>query len=344
MNLIRFKLFLLALISLLPPALKSQPIPPIKTLDVLGVNEIPEMDGKLYECIWSKEQTMNIFNPKGWDGHDDFSASFHVSWSLSHFYAFVTITDDINHSWKLGSKAWEFDNIEFFLQLDTNTITPEYNDNTMQLLFNRGDSAWAYSTGRATIDEFNWYSENTSSGWVLEAGIPWTAILPEGSQPEAISDYLPIIGFDIHATDSDNSDGDVMVGNIDVQLAWDMDIPNDPNDRTEDIAFKNTSVFGYLNLYSILNQGETSIGYCEPTGIATNQLASFQIAPNPATESIQLLNCHSGVAISVYNATGQLVLFHTAIENDPILDVSYFQTGLYFVKVGNNKIVKLIKQ
>ena len=228
-------------------------VPPIRTLDV-PAREVPIVfDGFDNEASWSSAQYVTLFNKEGWDGTDaDFSGYLKLCWDMHYLYLFANITDDINHSlppdvWD----SWMFDCIEFHLDLDTNNHpSTTYDDNTIQLRFNRGVDS-AHIPGRAQVGDFYFFQMEKpgNNGWILEAGIPWTCAMPYGSLPEDFEEYFAnIMGFDVAFSDSDNAFGDPMTGARDVMGAWDSDDPDEPSDRTEDLAWQNTSVFGIVDL------------------------------------------------------------------------------------------------
>ncbi len=230
----------------------GQPVPPIKTENCPAVNGAINIDGIDDESSWSDVQEFTIFSlsdPADWTGSEDCSVEMKFAWDYEYFYTYIEITDDIEHNWNGTDGNWyAFDNINIYLQLDTMAVPSDYTDNTVWLFFNRGDMGWTQH-GRALVEDYISYWENTTNGWLLEAAIPWTCALPEGSVPEDIMDYLPLIGFDMLISDSDGSDP--MFGERDsgTQMAWDEDgEEGDTRDGTEDLAWNNTSVFGYLEL------------------------------------------------------------------------------------------------
>jgi hypothetical protein len=80
----------------------------------------------------------------------------------------------------------------------------------------------------------------------------------------------------------------------------------------------------------------TQLGY--GTGINTIDTSnnSILIYPNPANDQITIESAslnYKDEIISIYNIQGQLVKTFTAISNKTIVDISGFQSGLYFVKV-----------
>jgi hypothetical protein len=228
-------------------------VPPVRTMEIPAREVDIHFDGVDDEASWSSAQSMSIFNPTGWDGSDeDFSGYFKVCWDMHYLYFYANITDDINESfYEEYLNPWEFDEIEIYVNLDTvDGYNTQYDDNTMQLLISRGIDTVNW-TGRVSASEYYyyWHEKETGDGWVVETGIPWTAIMPVGSEQDDIMDYITNkIGFDVAFGDSDNADGDPTVGSRDIQSAWDEDDPSDPSDRTEDNAWNNVLVFGIIDL------------------------------------------------------------------------------------------------
>ncbi len=236
----------------------GQPIPPVKTADCPAVSEEIYIDGLDDENSWSEVQEFTIFslsNEADWQGEADLSAEMKFAWDYEYFYVFVDVMDDIEHNWDgENGNFWEFDCIQLYFQLDTITVPPAYTESTLEMRFNRGDAGWisnelqmrnGYTGGNI---ETLW--ENTADGWVVEAAIPWMSIMPEGSLPENVMEYINgLIGFDMMISDSDGDDPTVGDRGNGTQMMWDEDgDEGDTADGTEDLAWNNTSTFGYLEL------------------------------------------------------------------------------------------------
>lgn len=314
----------------------TQPEPPVKVEDCPAIDEVPVIDGLMDEGFWSPDQTFNIFSLSSeddWTGEADFNVVLNFAWGWSYFYIFVTITDDVEHNWDgANGNSYEFDAIEAFFQLDTQTVPTGYTDNTIQHRFNRGEAGWSSSTFRADITEeaYETYWENTAEGWLVEAAIPWTNVMPDGSLPDDIMDWIEsggLIGFDLQGADSDGTDPLVGARASGTQMMWDEDgEEGDTADGTEDNAWNNTSVFGYLNM----------IG--DPIA-STQEVAAegtFNVYPNPVTNTINI----SGVngPVEIYNIAGVHVM---TIETNTA-DVSNLASGVY-IAVTENAQVKFVK-
>ncbi|MBN1953061.1 MAG: T9SS type A sorting domain-containing protein [Bacteroidales bacterium] len=300
----------------------AAPIEPVRTMVIPSAAAgVPALDG-VAEDVYGDVQTTNIFNPTGYDGESDFTATLQVCYTPENLYAFVQITDDVDHSyeWTVGN-AWEFDNVEFFLMLDTATVPSSYTGTTVQLRVCRTlDSV--ESAGRAPRTAFGYYMEAAAAGgWIAEVAIPWTAVLAEGAVIDDFMDYVNVdatIGFDFGAADSDNSDGDATVGNRDVQAAWDDDDPSDEADRTEDLAWNNTATFGYVTLQTW-------------TAIDEMTQSTLNAYPNPADDMITF-DVEGEVSIEIYSITGSLVM--TSATNK--VDISGLNSGVYVARNGNS--------
>ena len=189
------------------------------------------------------------------------------------------------------------------------------------------------TAGRASRADYGYFMESAAAGgWIAEAAVPWTAVLAEGSLPDDMGDYhYCAIGFDLMGCDSDNTDGDAAVGNRDVQSAWDMDDPDDAADRTEDLAWNNTSVFGYVNLME---------GCCAIDNFGPE--SDLQVIPNPAGESIHLQNAKQAGYLVFYSMPGTQVLKVHYTPGEEV-NISQLQSGMYvavFENGGNLLFVK----
>jgi hypothetical protein len=331
----RLVIFFDVLILVIWQALPAQPTQPVRQADIPYITQNPAINGLKNESFWSAVQSTELFEYDyhgNWSGPEDFSCSFSFAWSYSYFYVFVEITDDIEHNWNgTDGNNWEFDHLDFFFQLDTCTVPISYSDNTIQIRFCRGDAGWSALPGRASPDEYLSFGTNTETGWVLEAAIPWTCVLPDNTIPEDFEDYLPLIAFDLSAFDSDNTDGIETTGNVESQLVWDMDILPPPADIPESPLWNNTAIFGYVTL----------IGY-EGLSVANRSANSVHIYPNPARDILYLPANRMGSVIHIISADGRLV-YQQEIRSAS-LDISGLKPGIYLGKLNGKDPFKFIKK
>lgn len=73
--------------------------------------------------------------------------------------------------------------------------------------------------------------------------------------------------------------------------------------------------------------------------------ASIRVYPNPAVSYVQLESdvAIDGQAVLVQNAAGQVVM-NTIVTSGGKIKLSGLKSGLYFIKVGNGKVMKVFKQ
>ena len=72
-----------------------------------------------------------------------------------------------------------------------------------------------------------------------------------------------------------------------------------------------------------------------------------EIVPNPAENGFILENTETNSKISIYNVSGKLILSQNIDEQNKFINIDNFETGIYFVKIFNEKSIitkKLIKQ
>lgn len=65
--------------------------------------------------------------------------------------------------------------------------------------------------------------------------------------------------------------------------------------------------------------------------------------PNPVTNMATLENVPSNTEITLYDLTGKVLLTKKSSTGNVIFDLSNLKAGVYFIKVGENRNIKLIK-
>ncbi|MBN1117156.1 MAG: T9SS type A sorting domain-containing protein [Bacteroidales bacterium] len=238
-------------------SLLSQHAVPIRAENCHAVaTSAPFLDGIADEACWGSESALTeMFNASGYDGdNSDFSGYIKFCWDYTNLYIFADITDDVAINFDSGSSnTYEQDNFEVFIDIDTTIVNADgaYIHDESQLRYNRGYDEYTGSSARNDAS-FEYFVQVDGAGnWQVEAAIPWLAIMPDGTLQEDVHDILMInggtIGFDAQFADNDTEVG----SNRDAQLAWDAD--TEGADATEDNAWKDTRVFGVLNLVGTPN-------------------------------------------------------------------------------------------
>ncbi len=64
--------------------------------------------------------------------------------------------------------------------------------------------------------------------------------------------------------------------------------------------------------------------------------AVLSIYPNPATDHITIGNIEQGSTITIFNATGQIMMIKKADSENSVIDISGFKGGIYFVRTLNS--------
>ena len=116
-------------------------------------------------------------------------------------------------------------------------------------------------------------------------------------------------------------------------MAWDEDgVEGDTADGTEDNAWNNTSVFGYLNM----------VGSEFPYALNANDKFSKIIYPNPANNLLYLSEFANYSRVTIYSFDGNLIT-KQAITNSTV-DISTLKPGLYIAVFDNINTFKFIKE
>ena len=193
------------------------------------------IDGSIDEAwgLTNKYQVANSINLGATEAPtaEDISAAFHTGWDLDYFYLFAMIKDDKDSS-AAGTDLHMFDNLEVFLNpnLANDNLNGVYGDDAMQIRFNRKNEGISGQNVPAAEDVV--FSQvETDTGWVVEAKIKWSGILPDGmTLPEGME-----MGFELSVSDRDEGD------TRDHVIAWN-------NDSGEDKAWSDTRYFGILKV------------------------------------------------------------------------------------------------
>ena len=360
----------------------AQYVAPISTLAVpmrMGGNMI--MDGDDYDHEgYSDWQTTMIgkeagagVTPHAGDGFD-FNFRFKLCWDFTYLYLIADIIDDIEEDYVIGkSQPWTWDNVEVFIDLDTNSTTEAYSTtSTTQMRFCRGlldangedslvesNSRGAGGPGTDSVAAtaqrklFKFFEDahatvENGTGWHFEVAIPWTAATDSASVD--IHDRIAlcggtVIGFDIAAADADgDGTGDTGGRNVagGAQAFWDLDDPQGTGN--EDNAYQNRLVFGFIQLTGV------PIGMsCDDTAnssvTSTSEEKFIKVFPNPASDRVTFSNLSGFQAATVTNLVGQTVRT-VEITNDKIkVEINDLPAGIYFFKPDNAAYaVKFVKQ
>lgn len=272
------------------------------------------------------------------DSEDDISGVWYSQWDETSLYIAVDIKDDF-YDWaeeffnidnsRIDFNTWAYDCIEIFVNPtgQRNLEDSSYETaNASQIRFNPLDGTEVYNTSgggfvKDHLNELIWLSEEVPNGYILEAIIPWSAILPD---PTSIPNQ---IGFTINIIDSDDYGG-----NREAVLMWvgaDM----------EDLQWNNINYFGVLYLSSDINS--CYFPGCNSSIDDEDYLneINYILFPNPATDYILINTAIKGkFNIEIYDILGRKLLSKFCM-NDEEINISSLNKGSYIVKINNgNKL------
>lgn len=174
----------------LPGAFATPPQPPPAS-DVVAprATNAVTIDGNAAE--WVDLPTYSspyvVFTSGSWDGSDDLAASWQVAWDDANLYLLVNVADDIHAQNQIGNQIFRGDSIE--LQIDADragdygtSLSPD----DFQISLSPGDfstippSAFRFQgtpdgsmLDATTPHSITLAAVPTSSGYLLEAAIPW---------------------------------------------------------------------------------------------------------------------------------------------------------------------------
>lgn len=263
----------------------------------------------------------------------DFNAQFKIAWDTAYLYLYVEVTDDVEESMPVGgANAWTWDNMEIFIDLDTNSTTNTYNTaSTVQLRYNRGEVG-VESPGRSTAADWLTEQINEADGWIVELGIPWTSASAAGVNPDMCVEAGDILGFDIAVADGDG-DGTGTEGGRNVeggaQMFWDLDAPDATGN--EDNAYQNRRVFGWITL------GTT--GAPCTVGVEDQNVSVYGVYPNPSNGVVNFSNLDVK-SFDIYNVLGARVTSVQVVNN---LASVKLESGIYFAVIKNTTVKVVVK-
>ena len=359
--------FFAALLLLNLNSVSAQYISPVYILPVPSITAPIVIDGDA-DASYTDWQVAKIAKEAGAGvtPHDgdatDFNVRFKLTWDWTYLYLIADIVDDIEEDYVIGkTQPWTWDNVEIFIDLDTNSTTQAYSTtSTTQIRFCRGlldangDDSLVESNSRgaggsdadsktAQIKQFKFYEDahatiDNGTGWHFEVAIPWSAATDSASvdiHDLTVVDGGTVVGFDLSVADADgDGTGDTGGRNVagGAQAFWDLDDPEGTGN--EDNAYQNRLVFGFIQLLSVW----WNINY---TGIASNVC----ISPNPAHNQLTLSGLYGNRSAIITDLLGQTVRSMEITNDKTTIDISDLAAGIYFFRPDNAVYaIKFIKQ
>jgi hypothetical protein len=169
----------------------------------------PTIDGSLADWDTTPRTANNVvYGASARSGASDLSATYYIGWDQTYLYVGVQVTDDKIVQVSQGRLIYRGDEVE--LQLDT-ALDADFSSTTLsaddyQLGLSPGDFdstdpeayRWYPSSKAGSVSNITLKSASTTSGYNLEARIPWSVF---GTIPEGGNHY----GFALSVSDDDQS-------------------------------------------------------------------------------------------------------------------------------------------
>ena len=186
---------------------------PLVTDNVMAVRlqAQPAIDGNLSDWpdVAPALSAYRVYGHESWDGSEDLAALWRLGWDNDNLYLGVTVIDDVHVQTRSDTQIFRGDSLD--IQIETNRAGgpgANLNPNTFQIIFSPGDfNAVPPAVFRFRGDEAGrsvqspghnivFQAQQTETGYVLEAAIPWRdlEIMP--------TDGL-VLGAALNATDND---------------------------------------------------------------------------------------------------------------------------------------------
>ncbi len=98
----------------------------------------------------------------------------------------------------------------------------------------------------------------------------------------------------------------------------------------------------YYRIKQIDNNG--SFSYSSIVKLANNDKRIFSVYPNPTQNNININNVALGKTLTITDVKGKILQIQKIIANSFTLDISSYQSGVYFIKTNDGTNQKIIKQ
>ena len=174
----------------------------------------PTIDGNLSDWAGNIAASSNnrVYNVAGWDGSEDVTAVWQLTWDNGNLYVAVTVTDDTHVQTASGNQIFRGDSVD--MQFDT-ARDADFGDglspDDFQITLSPGDFAGSGPTAfryqgtasGAILDApggniVTVAAQQTASGYTLEAAIPWSDL-------NLVASEGLTIGLALNANDNDTA-------------------------------------------------------------------------------------------------------------------------------------------
>jgi Carbohydrate family 9 binding domain-like/Carbohydrate esterase, sialic acid-specific acetylesterase/Ig-like domain CHU_C associated/Secretion system C-terminal sorting domain len=261
------------------------------------------IDGTL-EAVWNNGNVMPMNATKLLSGAvsngNDLNAYGKMLWDNTYLYLLAVVTDDTKKN--DSQNSYDDDQVEFYLDVD-NAKASAYDANDYQFSFGWNDGTIVgVIPSTASTTGITYTALSTTTGYIVEARIPWTTI-------KATPSANKLLGIDFMVNDDDDGSG------RDAKLSW--------NAATDD-AYKDASLFGTGKLIS-----QELV-----TGIDVSNKLSFTVFPNPATNFLSVNGMDAFFEYSILDMTGKSILVG---QSEEIIQLPVLEKGVYFLQISQNQ-------
>ena len=284
-----------------------------QTYKIYKISTPVTIDGTI-DDVWNNGNVMPMNATKLLTGtvtnSADLSGYGKLLWDGTYVYALAVVTDDTKKN--DSQNAYDDDAVEFYFDgNDTKATTYDANDFQYTFGWNDGTTVGVIPSTASTTG-ITYSAVSTSTGYVVEARIPWANL-----QVTPAADKL--IGIDFMINDDDDG------GARDAKLSW--------NSATDN-AYQDASLFGTGKL---LNQQLV-------TGLENNVIEGIAISPNPVTQDVYITGFTTDFEYTVIDFAGRAI---SEGQNAEKIDMTNYQAGIYVLKItsdGRTMTKKIIKK
>jgi chitodextrinase len=292
---------------------------------IVETNEAPVIDGTI-ESSWdaapSTAISKVIFGGGTISGPSDLSASWKALYNASNLFILVNVTDNtkINNG---TTSWWNDDAVELFIDADNSKKAAYDNVNDFQFGFRWNDNI--VKTGQYSVNNTSgivFKMVATSSGYILEAQVPWALL----KVTKTAGDKIGLeIGID---DDDDNNDRDAQLGCF----------------ATTNNAYSNPSVFGTVTLKSCLQNKSSEFQAKEEMRAAMDVI----VFPNPSdgrSLNIQMnSNNEEMTFVAISDLSGKYVYQKHLMTNGLIqLNDLQLDKGVYIMILSKGQLNRYYK-
>ncbi|HTF82112.1 MAG TPA: sugar-binding protein [Cytophagales bacterium] len=248
------------------------------------------IDG-IKDDVWALSNEVSLKNKiLTVDNDADLSGTVNVLYDNQALYVLYTVTDNMKRA--ASANFWENDGVEVYVDGNNDKATA-YDANDFQFVFSH-DAAQIQEGHSKSVSGITSKATSSSTGYVLEASIPWTLV---GVTPTSNKS----VGIDFHINDSDLSlrDG---------KMTW---------FATQDDSYSNPSSFGVGRLEAALI-----------TSVAGDaQQEQITLYPNPSKDQMLVQGVSGEFTYRIMDPTGRVL--QSGGSSHSMIDIQQLASGIY---------------